>query len=216
MFCSSLAAAGPARHSRPVNETDDPLPVSAYGSSKLIAERIVEESKLDHLIVRPPVVYGPRDADLLAVFRLAFYGLAFRLAPPGQQLSLIHVQDLARGFVEAVEEEGRGTYYMSDGMVHTWESVMNSIARAVGKIPRSLPLPAVVAAAIARAEQLRTSLVGGKPLLTQGRIAELSQNAWTCDDTRARLDLNYESVVALPEGMRMTADWYRQNGWLRG
>lgn len=214
VFCSSLAAAGPAHRSRPVNETDEASPVSAYGRSKLTAERIVSESGLEHLIVRPPAVYGPRDTDILAAFRLALRGLALRVAPVGQRLSLVYAGDLARGLVCAAEAEGRGLYYMTDGMVHTWESIIEQVFRAVGRKPRVIPVPRALAGAIARAERVRGSLTGAKPLLTPDRLFELSQYDWTCDDTRARLDIDYESAVSLPDGMRMTAEWYRSNGWL--
>ncbi|HEX2721667.1 MAG TPA: NAD-dependent epimerase/dehydratase family protein [Gemmatimonadaceae bacterium] len=213
LFCSSLAAAGPSSR-RPLNETDEPSPVSAYGKSKLIAERIVMESGLAHLIIRPPAVYGPRDSDILAAFRLARRGLAFRLAPPGQRLSLVHVHDLARGFLCAAEAEGRGVYYMTDGMIHTWEAIIEQVARFVGRPPRVVPVPPGVANAISSIERLRGAVTGAKPLLTPDRIRELSQAEWTCDDTRARLDLDYESSIALPEGIRMTGEWYRSHHWL--
>jgi dihydroflavonol-4-reductase len=213
VFCSSLAAAGPA-HGRPKNETDEDEPVSAYGRSKLTAERIVEESGLEYLIVRPPAVYGPRDVDILAAFRLAARGFAFRVAPEGQKLSLVHAEDLVRGLACAAEAEGRGLYYMTDGMIHTWESVMEHISRALGKNPRVIGIPSGVADMISRAEQFRASLIGAKPLLTPDRIKELTQANWTCDDTRARLDIDYESLISLPEGMKSTADWYRLHKWL--
>jgi dihydroflavonol-4-reductase len=213
VFCSSLAAAGPAR-SRPLNETDEANPVSAYGRSKLTAERIVEESGLQHLIVRPPAVYGPRDKDILAAFKLVARGIALRIAPEGQRLSMVHVDDLARGLACAAETEGRGLYYMTDGMIHTWESIIEYISRALGKTPRVIAVPARVADAISRADILRSSLIGSKPLLTPDRIVELTQANWTCDDTRARLDIDYESSISLPDGIKSTAEWYRVRKWL--
>ena len=214
VFCSSLAAAGPSTKKRPLNETDSPSPVSAYGRSKLTAERIVEESGLQHLIVRPPAVYGPRDSDILAAFRLAARGLALRVAPEGQQLSLVHVEDLARGLARAVETEGRGLYYMTDGMIHTWESVLENVSRAVGKKTKTVSIPSFIADSLSRLEVLRASMFGSKPLLTPDRMIEMSQASWTCDDTRARLDIDYESSITLPDGMRSTAEWYRREGWL--
>jgi nucleoside-diphosphate-sugar epimerase len=213
VFCSTLAAAGPASK-RPLNETDSASPVSEYGRSKLAAEQVVSESGLDYLIVRPPAVYGPRDTDILAAFRLAARGLAFRIAPEGQRLSLVHVHDLARGFVCAAEAEGRGLYYMTDGMIHTWESVTEQISKAVGKTPRIITVSHGMAEAISQVERLRGMVTGSKPLLTPDRIREFSQKDWTCDDTRARLDIDYESTISLPEGMQATADWYRSQGWL--
>ncbi len=213
VFCSSLSAGGPGRL-RPVNETDEPAPITAYGRSKLAAEGVVTESGLEYLIVRPPAVYGPRDTDILAAFKLALRGVAFRVAPPGQRLSMIHAEDLARGLVCAAEAEGRGLYYMTDGMIHTYESITEQIARAVGKPVRIIGVPGAVADAVSRADRLRASLTGAKPLLTPDRVIELSQLDWTCDDTRARLDIDYESTISLPDGMRMTAEWYRNQGWL--
>ncbi|MEO5588467.1 MAG: NAD(P)-dependent oxidoreductase [Gemmatimonadaceae bacterium] len=214
VFCSSLAAAGPAGSDRPLNETDPPLPVSPYGSSKLIGERIVEISGLAHVIVRLPAVYGPRDTDILAVFRMASRGFAVRLAPVGQQLSMLHVHDAARGIVRAAELGGAGLYYLTDGMTHTWDSVMENVGRSVGRKFRIIRMSRFVARGIARMERVRTVIAGSKPLLTQGRVFELSQANWTCDDTRARLDLDYESQVTLPEGMRLTVEWYRVQGLL--
>lgn len=214
VFCSSLAAGGPSTAKRPVNETDEPSPVSAYGRSKLTAERIVAESGLEFLTVRPPAVYGPRDTDILAAFRLAARGLALRVAPEGQRLSLIHAEDLARGLACAAETEGRGLYYMTDGMVHTWESVMEHIARAIGKTPRVVSVAPGVATFVSRIEMLRASIFGAKPLLTPDRVTELTQASWTCDDTRARLDIDFESEIALPDGIRSTADWYKAQRWL--
>lgn len=214
VFCSSLSAAGPASNLRPVNETDEPDPITAYGKSKLAAEQIVNDSGLESLIVRPPAVYGPRDVDILAAFRLAKRGLALRVAPPGQRLSMVYAEDLARGLVCAAEAEGRGVYYMTDGMIHTWEGITEQVARAVGKRSRTIGVPAVVADIVSRAERMRGSVTGTKPLLTPDRALELSQMDWTCDDTRARLDIDYESSISLPDGMRLTADWYRKAGWI--
>jgi len=126
----------------------------------------------------------------------------------------VHVEDLTRGLACAAETEGRGLYYMTDGMVHTWESVMDHVSRAVGKQTKIIPVVSFVAEGIARLEVLRASLFGAKPLLTPDRIIELSQASWTCDDTRARLDIDYDSSIALPDGLRSTAEWYRKHRWL--
>jgi nucleoside-diphosphate-sugar epimerase len=146
---------------------------------------------------------------------MAARGISLRVAPAGQRLSMVHAEDLARGLICAAEAEGRGLYYMTDGMIHTYESISEQIARAVGKKTRTISVPAGLADLVSRAERLRGSLTGTKPLLTPDRALELSQEDWTCDDTRARLDIDYDSSISLPDGMRMTAEWYRSAGWLR-
>ena len=61
---SSLAAIGPSEGHTAVEEDAEPHPVTDYGKSKLEAERIVRSMAPDAVIVRPPVVYGPRDTDV--------------------------------------------------------------------------------------------------------------------------------------------------------
>src|SRR5581483_8675949 len=98
VLVSSQAAAGPVWAGRPVTEHDPPRPVSAYGWSKLRAEQaaLACSPLLPITIVRPPVVYGPRDRDTLLVFRAARFGLVPRLGPLAC-LSIVHVDDLVRG-----------------------------------------------------------------------------------------------------------------------
>jgi nucleoside-diphosphate-sugar epimerase len=99
-------------------------------------------------------------------------------------------------------------------MIHTWESIMEQVGRAVGKQLRTVAVPRSASGMISRFERLRGSITGSKPLLTPDRAMELMQMDWTCDDTRARLDIDYESSISLPDGMRLTAEWYRAHGWL--
>jgi uncharacterized protein YbjT (DUF2867 family) len=80
VFVSSLAAREPQ--------------LSKYGHSKLHAEKLVAASGLDWTIVRPPAIYGPRDREILELFKLARRGVV-PMPPPGRA-SLVHVADLAR------------------------------------------------------------------------------------------------------------------------
>ncbi|MBA2565640.1 MAG: NAD-dependent epimerase/dehydratase family protein [Gemmatimonadetes bacterium] len=215
VYCSSLAAAGPARAGRPLVESDPPLPIGPYGASKLAAEHLVAASGLDHVIVRPPAVYGPRDSDVLAVFRLAARGFAVRLAPADQRLSLVHVRDVAHGLMDAAEHgAGEGVFYVSDGRIHAWSDVIAAIGAAVGRAVRALPVPRPAATALAHASRLLARLTGSKPLLTPERVRDLGQRDWTCDDSRARRELGYRSAFELSAGMADTAAWYRANRWL--
>ena len=215
MFCSSLAAAGPARGGRPLTESDPPRPIGPYGASKLAAERVVASSGLRYVIVRPPTVYGPRDRDVLAAFRLAARGLAPRVGPSDQRLSLVHARDLARGLLcAAARGPGRGVFYVTDGLVHTWGAVTEAIACAVGRRARVVPIGLPLATAAGHASRLFARFTAAKPLLTPERVRDLAQADWSCDDTRARTELGYHSTVTLPQGIQETARWYEAHGWL--
>jgi nucleoside-diphosphate-sugar epimerase len=215
VLCSSLAAAGPARQGRPLTESDPPSPIGPYGESKLAAERLVMASGLRHVIVRPAAVYGPRDRDVLHAFRLAARGWAPRVGPRDQRLSMVHVRDLAGGFLAAAERgAGRGVYYISNGAIYTWEEITGAIAAAVGRRVRAVPVPLPLARAASLGSHLLARCTGCKPLLTPDRVRDLAQPDWSCEATRARVELGYEPSVPLPAGVRETAAWYRAHGWL--
>lgn len=217
VFCSTLAVGGPAREGRPITEQQPRAPIGPYGVSKARAEEVVEAWAARGgraVCIRPPAVYGPRDRDVLAAFRLARHGLAFRTGPKGQQLALIHVSDLVRGFLAAASVPGaQGTYYIN-GENLAWETIVQAMGAAMGRNIRVLPLPGAAVAAAGWGSRLWSRAVGTKPLLTPERARDLAEPAWICDDSRARRELGYQPRVSLDDGMRATAQWYRAAGWL--
>ncbi len=214
VHCSSLAAGGPATGGRPLTEADDPHPITPYGASKLASERVVAAAGLRSVIVRPPAVYGPRDTDVLAAFRLATHGIALRLGPVGQRLSMVHVRDLVRGFVDAGDRGvGRGIYYVS-GAVHTWEEIVGVLGDAAGRPVRRVRVPVALARVAGQVGSLVARVTRRKPLLTPDRVRDLTQPDWTCDDSRARRELAYTPRIALDAGIRDTLAWYRREGWV--
>src|SRR3546814_14228521 len=67
-------------------------------------------------IIRPPVIYGPADTEMLELFRLASRRLL--LLPPGGRLSVIAVSDLARPLLACVQDDEisiGGRYERDDG-----------------------------------------------------------------------------------------------------
>ena len=45
------------------------------------------------------------------------------------------------------------------------------------------------------------------------KVAMLSHH-WVCDSSRTRQDLGWEPEVRFPDGLKITAQWYEENGWL--
>ena len=82
VYVSSLAAHGPSEDGRPRPPDAPPLPITAYGRSKLKGEELVRawRGSTRAVIIRPPVIYGPRDSQLLPFFRLARWRIAPLLA----------------------------------------------------------------------------------------------------------------------------------------
>jgi nucleoside-diphosphate-sugar epimerase len=214
VLCSSQAAAGPSRGGRPLTEEDAPQPISPYGKSKLEAEHIVLDSSLHASVVRPPTVYGPRDRDILEMFRWASRGLAPTVGPYDQKLSMIHVDDLVVALMAAAGADSGSVYFVTDGRVHRRSDLVRTIARAVERSTLDIRIPVGLALTWAHVARFAAGLAGVKPLLTPERIRDFSEPEWTCDDSRARAELGYRSSVAIDEGMRRTANWYREQKWI--
>src|SRR5574340_25657 len=95
---SSLAAAGPGAD---LSEDNPPRPVSDYGRSKLEAEKLARGRAV---IIRPPVVFGPRDTDVLQIFRAVNRGRMVRIGRRDSFFSFIYVKDLAEALAARSEE----------------------------------------------------------------------------------------------------------------
>jgi len=212
VLVSSLAAAGPSFDGRPVDETTPPRPVSGYGKSKLKAEEAVRAfgDRIPFTIVRPPAVYGPRDADFLMMFRMINKGI---FPSWGKSLySMLYATDLVEGIIAAAEHEAAAgeTFFLSDHMVYTNEDIAREIGAALGKrafkisIPRSL-LPVI---------GFLGQKIDKKGIINRDRIIDFSYTNWTCDSGRAERELGVRSKTMLREGIQWTADWYRTHQWL--
>jgi nucleoside-diphosphate-sugar epimerase len=50
--------------------------------------------------------------------------------------------------------------------------------------------------------------------LSREKVLEMSQPFWICSHEELRRDLGWSPEVGLQEGARLTAAWYREQGWL--
>lgn len=80
LHVSSMAAIGPSEGRTPMSEDALPHPLTHYGKSKLDAERVVRDLLPEAVIVRPPVVYGPRDTDVFLLLKSISKGLVLEIA----------------------------------------------------------------------------------------------------------------------------------------
>lgn len=187
--------------------------LSLYGRSKAQGERLVTESGLDWVIVRPPAIYGPGDRELLELFKAARTGVV--PLPPAGRLSAIHVDDLAR-LLLALVEPGSATHAIfeaDDGHPHgyTHREFAAAIGCAVDRSPVLLSLPASVLRLGARLDLL---VRRGNARLTPDRAAYFCHPDWTVDPAKAPPANIWQPSVALQHGLVTTADWYREQGWL--
>ena len=218
VYCSSLAAVGPSSTATPNTEDVTPQPLTDYGSSKLKGEMIVREyaDRLPITIIRPPAVYGPRDADIFLFFQMINRGVIPILGEADKLLSLVHVKDLVIGiYSAAVSGCAVGeTYFLTDGDIHTWLGIERIIADVLEKRPFKVKVPLFLLDFISIFTEAAAKITHQAPTLNRQRVRDLKQRFWICDSTKAQNELGYRPTYCLQKGMQETADWYRAHGWL--
>ena len=144
VYFSSQAAMGPSTESAPLTEDAPRNPVSNYGKSKSLAERSLQEraGSIPLTIIRPPVVYGPRERDLFSYFRMVNAGIEPFLG--GRRvMSIVYVANLVHGIALAIERPlgGMRSYFFTDGEDQPWAGLLDTMARALGKKPLRIRVP---------------------------------------------------------------------------
>ncbi len=219
VYVSSLAAAGPSRLGTPLDQSHLPSPVSAYGESKLAGEEIVRASGVPWTIVRPPAVYGPRDAEFLRLVKLARWPMLPLMGDPHQEFSFIYVTDLASALIHALHDAAEDrTYFASHVETVTSENLIGHISRAVRGPGRARPMlvriPGVVTRLVLASTAAAARLFGQATVLNADKANEFLAEAWTCSPEMLTRDTGWEATVPSTQGWETTVSWYRQHGWL--
>ena len=187
--------------------------LSLYGASKCRSEELVHGSGLDWAIVRPPAVYGPGDRETLELFRMAKMGVM--LMPPKGRVSVIHADDLSRLLLAlaALEAPSGVLIEPDDGKPGGWthREFARALGQAVGTRPAILSSPGILLRLAARADQLFRR---EKAKLTVDRAAYFSHRNWVVEPKRAAPPDLWHPRIETMQGLKATADWYRNQGWL--
>ncbi|MBP7147878.1 MAG: NAD(P)-dependent oxidoreductase [Acidobacteria bacterium] len=214
---SSLAAGGPSTALAPLDEDRPARPLTWYGRSKLASEHVLADfAALRPVIVRPPIVYGPRERELLRLFRSARRGVLPVVGSGRKLYSLVFVADLVDALLRAAASEAVASrvYYAGAPEPVSWEGFCRAVAAAVGRRAVLLRLPEALGVGLARANGALARLRGRTTLLDGQKALEMRQPAWTCDSSRARRELGWTAGTPLADGLAATAGWYREQGWI--
>jgi nucleoside-diphosphate-sugar epimerase len=230
IYISSIAAAGPATRGGEVHEADQPHPISKYGLSKLEGEVLVQHfaDRVPITILRPGVVFGPRDRLSLSIFQsIKTSGLhvypRFRTPP----LTVIYVHDLVNLTLEALAHgerlpsndapqlPGHGIYFAGRREHPTYHEFGWLAAQALGRrwflpLPLTPPLPFIVGSC----SELLSRLRGVPSIVNLDKMREATVTSWACSPAKAERDLHFAPSATLLDQMRETVAWYRAQRWL--
>ncbi len=229
VFVSSLSVFGAVREQptrgegahhtySPIRATDTPQPNTAYGESKLRAERYLQTKEgFPYVILRPTGVYGPRETDYFMMAKSIKQHVDFAVGYKPQELTFVYVLDVVHAVFLAMESEAAEgkAYFLSDGGVYDSRRFSDLLQHELGdpwvvhiKAPLwFLWLVCAVSGTV-------NGWLGKLTTLNLDKYHILSQRNWQCDTEPARRDLGYRPQYDLVRGVRETVAWYKAEGWL--
>jgi nucleoside-diphosphate-sugar epimerase len=232
---SSIAAAGTAVAGRQRGDADRPRPVSEYGRSKRVGElaAVAWAKRLPLSVVRPAIVFGPGNRELLPVFH-SVARLRLHLVPGfhPRRVGLIHSDDLVEVLLRAAERGRRidsgdddadraarrsppGYYFASDSEFPTYANLGRMIARATGsEYVLVLAVAEPIAWLAAAGFQGCGRLLGQTSSFNVDKLREAFAGDWTQCTRRLEQELGFRPAASLQQRLDETAQWYSGQGWI--
>jgi nucleoside-diphosphate-sugar epimerase len=193
--------------------------LSPYAASKRGGEEVLQSEARGMMwtVLRPTAVYGPGDRETLPLVRCMQRGLAPVLGPGTSRFSLLYVEDLADAVRHLLElaRWAPGPFEIHDGQEggYRWEDLIRTVAHIIRKPVRKLRIPLGLLRFAAGVNLLGARLIGYQPMLTPGKVRELTHADWVCNDAPLRAATGWKPRFTLEEGMHQTLQRLHDGGW---
>src|SRR5262249_1071137 len=153
----------------------------------------------DAVIVRPPVVYGPRDRDVFQLLKSISKGLVLEIAGGERWFSAIYVKDLCAGLIAAsrAPRAAGPTYFLSHAKPLSWTEFGTTAGRILGRTPRVVKIPIPVAQAVGAVAELCARVTGKPGIISRDKIREACCTHWTCETRRATEELAFTAPTGI-------------------
>lgn len=200
VYVSSIGVNGAqTAFGRSFSEADKPKPHNAYALSKWEAEegllRVADETGLEVVIIRPPLVYGCNaPGNFGSLMRAVQRGWPLPLGAVHNQRSLVALDNLVDFIVICITHPhaANQTFLVSDGQDLSTTELVRGMAHAAGVPARLLPVPV-------------WALQAGATLLGKGDAVQRLCGNLQLDISKARSLLGWVPPVAVEEGLRRAA-----------
>ena len=221
IYMSSLSIFGAIREQQPyhcITEHDTPRPNTAYGRSKLMAEKFLDSvgNEFNYIVLRPTGVYGPREKDYYLMAKSIKQHVDFAVGFKRQDITFVYVKDVVQAVFLALDHGMSGRkYFLSDGEVYQSSTFSNELRQAMGR-PWWIRIKAPIAVLrlITWCGEYYGRLTGHITALNNDKYNILRQRNWRCDIEPACDELGFHPQYQLHRGVQLTVKWYQENNWL--
>ena len=189
--------------------------LSYYAASKRLGEKVLaaKSDRLFWTIYRPCAVYGPGDREILPIFEWMAKGIAPVLGSGNAHFSLLFVRDLADAVVRWLNCNccKSGTFELHDGHPggYSWNDVIDTVKKLRARSVVSIKIPIVLVRLVAALNLLASRAFGYAPMLTPGKVRELSHSNWVCDNAALNSASGWMPRILLSEGLQQTLGWHK-------
>lgn len=201
IFVSSVKVNGEATvEGKPFTANDAPAPQDPYGISKAEAEaglrQIAQDTGMEVVIVRPPLVYGPGvKANFASLLRVVRRGMPLPLGwVTNNRRSLVALDNLVDLLITCIHHPAAAnqTFLVSDGEDLSTTALLRRMGQAMGQPTRLLPVPPAC-------------LMLGAKLLGKTPVAQRLLGNLQVDITHTRETLGWTPPISVDEGLRRAA-----------
>ena len=221
VFVSSLSIFGAIREKQPyqeITEHDTPKPNTAYGKSKLKAERYLDSLGIGfpYIILRPTGVYGPREKDYFLMAKSIKQHIDFSVGFKRQDITFVYVQDVVQAVFLALNHGKNGRkHFLSDGEVYQSETFSDLLHHELGDTwLLRIKAPIWVLRLVTFFGEYIGRMTGKMSALNNDKYNILKQRNWRCDIEPAVDELGFHPRYKLKQGVKLAVEWYKKNGWL--
>jgi dihydroflavonol-4-reductase len=217
VHCSSVAALGLTGTGAPADETtpvDPAAIVGIYKQSKYQAEQVVlglvRARGLDAVIVNPAAPVGPRDIKPTPTGRMIADAAGGRMpAYVDTGLNVVHVDDVGRGHVLALERGRTGERYILGGENLGMRALLALVAHEAGRRPPAIRLPIAAVWPVALACEALARF-GVPPLVVRDHL-RMARKKMFFSSAKAIAELGYAPRPAA-EAVADAVAWFRAHG----
>jgi nucleoside-diphosphate-sugar epimerase len=190
---------GETTSGHPFTADDTPAPKDPYGISKWeteqVLQRIAEQTGLEVVIIRPPLVYGPGvRANFLRLMQAVKRGMPLPLGAINNRRSLVALDNLMDLIDTCLNHPAarNQTFLVSDGSDLSTTELVKNMAAALGRPTRLIPVPESLLRVVAK-------------LLGKTSIAQRLCGSLQVDINKTRDMLGWSPPVTGEEALRKTA-----------
>jgi len=205
IFVSSIKVNGESTTGRlPYKSSDKPSPEDPYGISKAEAEEglklISDETGMEVVIIRPPLVYGPGvKANFAALLKLASTGIPLPFGCINQnKRSMVYVENLISLIVECISNPNAAnqTFLVSDDNDLSTKEFVKGLSSGLGKSGLMLPVPNVLFS------------IAGK-VLGKSSVIDRLCGSLQVDISHTKDTLNWQPPYSVEQGFSATAKYFK-------